>query len=377
MAEEFTIRIIDEVRQSAEALGSGSGGSSAGSSGGGAGPGIGKMAGIAAGVMGAFKLLGDLVGIVSDVVGNLLAPVKGILIGIVTLIGELLRPVVEVIMLFLRPILSALKPLIDLFKTFMAPFMDIARQFGQIASTKAGAGDFGGAMEASIEGVKTLVVPFIISLTSVVLQLAISGIVGLLTTTVNLILGTISTVFGPILKWFGVNVEESIATAQTAISEGGSFITNAANSAITTGTQAVLDVLEVQAREKLATISESMPELLGTGVEETYGAIAEEAAKGSKSVVDSITGEQGIVTQVTTAVTSMDSELGLIMGENGTFPANFRAGLLDMEDALTSFVDKATSSASTIRSLDLGNGGSRSRGFSVGGSFQFGWGSGD
>lgn len=360
MSEQFTIRIIDGMDDMV--------GESAGLTGGGGKASKGntgllsKIIGGLAGLTVIGQIAIDLLEVVSTTVKNLLAPIKAILQGIVTLLFELIRPITEVVTIILRPILGLIKPLVELFRSFMAPFMEIAREFGRMSQMAAAQGDVGGALDLAIEGIRTLVGPFAIAITGIVLQLVTQTFVSAISGVAQLFLSIILQATGPLLEVFGVNVSEAIATAKGAIAQGTTEVNNAIAEGISTSLEWIQSGLLNQAQEKLENFKAIYDDVVNAVGVETPAAIAEEAKKQAKAIEDSITGNTGMVSIVEQGVKDVDTQIGGFFGAEGTLAINFDAALKTMESSLVSFYDKAASVASKISSLSFGDGGRSSRG---------------
>lgn len=309
IADEFIIKLISD--DFAEGVGGkGKGGVS------GTAFGLGAKLGLGIG------LATEALGLLKDTIGNVLRPVKTIIKGIFKLIGELLRPVTDVLILVLRPILIIIRPLIQLFKAFMAPFVSIAREFGRIATQQAAKGNIGLALEASVEGVKTLIAPFIISLVSVGLQLANTVIVGAITNLVSSMVQGIGALIEPIAEFlgFGDEFNARITEIVAFVSSQGDELNKNLNALMISGTTELLSELEKGAEENLTVFKTKL-------------------ANGE--------------TTLSTSLTNMDVDMNGVFGSTGSIPTSYATGLNTMAGSTDSFVGRLQTAADAINAINV------------------------
>jgi hypothetical protein len=249
MSEQFVIRILSDDFSAGVSGGGGTAGAATGGAKGG-----GSLAGVAAGIGAMVLGIQQLVSIVSPVINDLLSPIKSILTGIVRMVGELLRPITEMVVFLIRPILVMLQPIISMFRSFMAPFMDIAREYSNMAVQAAASGDIGGAMGMAIKGVEALIGPFIVSITSIALQLATSLVVGAITLLINRIIHISTEMLAIVFGVFSNKIREKGIELQADIYNFGADATKLINDGIIKGTEVLLTTMEKDSREKLETM---------------------------------------------------------------------------------------------------------------------------
>ena len=331
MAEEFIIKLVSDDFSA----GVSSSGATSSSSGGGGGA-VGGMAKMA-GTLGAIGIgVQQIMSIIGPVVNDLLRPVKNILKGIFKLIGELLRPIVEIAIMLLRPVLALIKPLISIFKAFMAPFMAIAREFTNLAVAQFAEGDVAGGMENIMAGISSILGPFVVSLSSIVLQLAsnlfISGIERMMLN----ILDVIELLFGGIPLGIGDAITGGLDKAREGIKTASAVTKTFLNSAITDGTVEILGEMETVYKKKLA-------EAKGLADETSLDVIAplEDMKKNSSAIMEDSFSETGVVYGTyKLGMTNMGIETETAMGTSkDSIPSKFETGLTHMETNTDTFVE--------------------------------------
>ncbi len=334
MADEFIIKLISD--DFAEGVGGGGRGGGTTVAKGGAFA-LGAKLGLGIG------LATEALALISDTIGNILRPAKNILKGIFRIVGELLRPISDVLILILRPILIIVRPLLQLFKAFMAPFISIAREFGRIAIQQARAGNIGIALEASMEGIKTLLGPFVVSIVSIALQLATSLIVANITNLINLIVVSIGALFQPIFDFLGLGdqFKERIQSITAFVSAQGALLSTNLNEAITDGTVNILGEMEDSLQKNLNLF------------------------KNKTSLVEGLIG---------TSTGIMTTDMENTFGTTGSIPAAYADGLNAMTTETDSFVGRLQEAADKINAISIRgiSGGGRSlisRGISAAGRF--------
>jgi len=323
MADEFVIKLISD--DFAEGVGGGrkGGGEIRGSA-----FAIGAKLGLGIGI--AQKLLS----LAMEVIGGVLRPVMRVVKGIFKLVGELLRPVVEILMLIVRPILIMLRPIIQLFRTFMAPFMSIAREFGRIATQQIGKGNLGLAMEASIEGVKALLLPFIISISAVALELASTLIIGTITSLINIIIRGMGDLLQPIftLLGYGPEFKALVEDITTWVTAQGYILSGNVNALIAEGTAMILEGMEESLRGNLETLKIKAIE--------------------SEDIVKKATEGMGI---------DVDKAFGI----GGKIPDTFGKALFNMIITTDNFAARLQTAADKINSINIRGRVSKARGVVV------------
>jgi len=332
MAEEFIIKLVsNDFSAGVSSSGAASIGTSSGKS---SGVGsIGKMAG----ALGAIGLgVQTIISIVGPVINSLIKPIKTVLTGILKLVGELLRPIVEIVVILLRPVLALLKPIISIFKAFMAPFIQIAREFANIGTKQIQGGDIAGGMENIVSAITTLIGPFVVSITSVALQLATSLLLGGITLLVSSLMDQIGNILENSSIGFISDIGTSLKDGSEVVKNAGKELTTDVNSLITDGTNFVLGEMEKTYKEKLDDAKNN----ISPNMTDAYVTPLEEATKSAQGAADIVFGEEGtLVKSVEKGTTNMGVEVDNKMGENGTIPTKFETGLTYMESSTYTFVD--------------------------------------
>jgi hypothetical protein len=239
MADEFRIILTDETARAA-----GGGGSVAGKS-----IGVTELSGK---IGAAVQIAQEIGSIIGDAIGGILQPIRSTLVVIGKMIGEFLRPIADMAMIALMPVLQMIRPVLQLFKTFMAPAMAAARELSQISQAQMAAGLEPEAMTTAMAGVQALLGPFIVSITSVALQLLNT----MLTASVANWLKTVSDIIRAVALFIAPSAADTINATFNKLNgvidgKANEWITSV-NGAITTGTITVLDEMNLKTEEKLA-----------------------------------------------------------------------------------------------------------------------------
>lgn len=345
MAEEFIIKITDDFKA---AVGGGGGGGSSGgnSSGGNKGGGAGLL-GVGAALGGAFAIGTEIVGILKEAVGGLLTPIKNIVTGILRLVAELLRPISDVIVILLQPILNLLRPLIQMFRTMMQPFLGIAREFGRMANQQIAAGNMTGAIDLSLQAAQAVIGPFIVSLTSLTLQLAMTSLTGILGRLSSVVINGIGNLLALAFPIFGEKIIAGSASIANDIEAGLANANNAVNEFLTSTTQDLLTSMLEDAQAKLDEYKEKYPADYSSIMVETPAGAIEEM---KKSVEEDSTAMQS---SMVTAVKDMNDTTGSVFDpKSGTATTKFKEGLTEFEKATVDFVGSLEQAAATIRNID-------------------------
>ena len=132
-------------------------------------------------------------------------PVVSMVKAIVNIIGEFLRPVSDVIILLLMPILQILKPILIIVRQIMQPFRQAAFKFMNEAGKAFREGDTakGAALTAlSLAEIGLGVEAVGLFFTKEILKTMIDSFAGL---------------FGPLLSFFGINVDDAVKVAKDSI----------------------------------------------------------------------------------------------------------------------------------------------------------------
>jgi len=251
MAEEFIIKLFNQDVEDG-IKGSTSSGALAG---------IGKLTAIASVISGGVGIITSLVG---DTVNTLLRPIIGILKGMVRLVGELLRPIVDVFVILLRPILDMLRPIIQIFRAMMGPFLRIGQEFGRLSQQALAMGENTQAMNFAIEGAKAIIGPFIVVLSSFVIEMAsfllIENVRLLLTTLVDVI----RVMFQPLMDMFGIGDKffEAMELAKTKVNEGTEFLRDSIHGLVVDGTQSMLNTIKDGADDNLEIAKNTMDDIV-------------------------------------------------------------------------------------------------------------------
>ena len=361
IAEEFIIRITDDFKAGISTQ-------TGATSGGGAGGGRGGLASIGTKLGAGIAIGMKLLSMVGDVVTAILRPVRSLLNALFRMLGELLRPISEVLIIMLKPLLMIIKPLIDTFKGYMSPFMEIARSFSRMSQEQMAKGNITGAMNLAIEGIQTVVGPFIVSLTSVALQLAST----LLISAVTRIIGSIVEMMGNVLQFvpvIGDDIKSAMDTTKQAIEEGGNSVLNFVNDKLNTATISILDVMLADAQNKLKKAKETYSVDMDALIEEPEGALTE-----FKKTIETDTNtmrstfEEGL----NQMGLNIDSEFG---SNKGNAVTSFKSGLDSMVSAVRLFSSNLEAYAEDVNSINFSRGRHRTRSveFSLL-NFGFSWG---
>jgi hypothetical protein len=311
------------------------------------GGGTAAVSGLGAQLAAGFEIFSQIKDVIGDTVNSLLKPIKSMLGGIARMLGELLRPIVEVVMIVIRPVFMLLKPLIQLFKTFMAPFMELGRQFGQIAQQQMAAGDVSGAMSTSLEAVATILGPFVVSLTSVALQLATTMFISGVTSLMNGILEVVKSAFMVLPEWIGGAAVDGITAAQEALNSGSQVLIDTINGKITQATQAILAEMQATATQRLAELKGTFPgELDDALVQPPLGAMDELKTGITESTTD-------LKDSVATTLDTMGTKVSEKMGANGKVVIEFQSGLDTMVSAARTFKAKLEAISDDINGIDI------------------------
>lgn len=310
MAEEFVIKLIPEG-SSVSQTGGGQ------SSGGISGLGLGLAAG------GGMGIALEVINLLKDALLDVLSPVVNLLKGLLKLVAELLRPIAEVLIMIIKPVFEMLRPLISMFKTFMQPFMQIARQYSAMVSAQMATGDTTGAISTSMEGIKTLLMPFAVSFASVTSQFLVEILGGALNALIQSILSGLQMVVGSMgfpgavaaIEQLKVNVQDGISTT-----------TNVINDRIIELTVNILKNMQETSQEKLDTFKKSFA--LGL--------------------------ENGMVNPADAALQSMSKNTDALFNvETGTIVTTFVDGLGELTSSTNSFVEKLKAAAETINNISI------------------------
>ena len=339
MAEEFIIKFSSDLNAGLDAATGGGGGAGGKAKGGGAIGGLAKLGGLVA--------IGTaILSILADSLGGLIKPIKSMLTGIFKLIGELLRPIADIIIILLQPFLTLIRPLIQMFRTMMQPFIGIAREFGRMASNQMAQGNVAGAMGLSLEAAKTVIGPFIVSITSILLQLATSTLLGSVGSVVNLLIGAIGQLFS-FIPGVGERAIESANNMQMEVSGAMTTASTAVNTFLQNTTDVVLGAMLDDAQTRLNNFKEMYPS--------DYNTVMFEIPAGALAEMKAVTGEDSAAMEnaFTTAMDDMkDSTDTVFNSKSGTAVSAYKEGLNALDLATADFLKNMESSASRLRNIN-------------------------
>lgn len=184
---------------------------------GGPGGGIAKTAGLgaifgggggAAGSLGTALGIGALVGVAVQILSQFksVTSIAGVIIKVLI---EFLRPIADVVLLLLMPVLQILRPILQVVRQIMAPFRQLAFSLSRQGSEALREGDTGqaaGLFALSFQAILTGVQAVFGFFTQGILSQIIDASGFLLKGIFNIM----ATLIGPILQFFGVNVEQLV-----------------------------------------------------------------------------------------------------------------------------------------------------------------------
>ena len=225
--------------------------------------------------------IGSLVGIAIAIVSNFKSLIN-IVNNIIKVISYILKPIADVVMVLLMPILMILKPIMQIANQIMAPFIKLSMQVmregmkmmasGNVAGGMAAMGAAGGIAMAGfnsvIVGLLGGLVKIVIDISAGLLNLALQGLVAMM-----------FNMFGGLMSFFGVNVEELQGT-----------LNNSIENIITTGA----DLLKLNIDASMGTIM-NLFALQAATIGEAFGVSTVEFQKvATQNIKDMFPGTEGI-----------------------------------------------------------------------------------
>lgn len=215
-----------------------------------------KTGGLLSGILGKVGLAAGGIGILIALL-DAFKPIVNIAKQVVKMLFEFLRPIADMVVLLLIPILQIIKPILQVVRQIMAPFRQLAFklsreavQAGKEGDPLAAAGLFGLSFQAIATGVQAVFGFFGKTLIDQIVDL--SGFL------LKQITGVLISLIGPILSFFGVNVDNVIISIEGFIDRGTKFIKDAMGFGLAT-----IFSLETLGIAKMA-------ELLGADVSKEY-----------------------------------------------------------------------------------------------------------
>jgi len=329
MAEEFVIKLMSDdfsagVSSSGATKSSGAGG-------------VGAFAGLTAVLGGIGFAIQQIMDVVMPVINDLLKPIKAIVQGIFRSLGEFLRPIVEIAVMLLRPVLAILKPIISIFKSFMAPFMAIARQFSNLATAKFAAGDIGGGMSDLMDAIRAIVYPFVVTITSISLQMLMSLLIQGVSSIISALLDSLGNMLSQSSIGFIRDIGEGLLGASNSIRTWGQETTSTVNGWITDATVAILDTMQKEYEQKL----EDAQAISDAGWVKVVDPISQAVAASEETMKLAYGTDGTIPMAMSNGLDNMGISLDNSMNSNSqsSIPGKFETGLTYMEDSTSVFVE--------------------------------------
>lgn len=181
--------------------------------------------GLLSGILGKVGLAAGGIGIIVALVEHF-KPIVNLAKQIIKMLFEFLRPIADMVVLLLVPILQIIKPILQVVRQIMAPFRQLAFklsreavQAGKEGDPLAAAGLFALSFQAIAVGVQSVFGFFAKTLIDQIIDL--SGFL------LKQITGVLISLIGPILSFFGVNVDNVIISIEGFIDRGAKFIKDA------------------------------------------------------------------------------------------------------------------------------------------------------